>query len=50
MGAARSYGLIEDFHRAVDPAHFSARVGLPPDDWQKQLLRSRSKRILLNWT
>jgi hypothetical protein len=45
---APSYGLVEDFHRALDPAHFSAQVGLPPDDWQAQLLRSTSKRILLN--
>lgn len=40
--------LIEDFHMALDPAYFSRRVGLPPDDWQERLLRSRSKRILLN--
>lgn len=40
--------LIEDFYLAIDPAHFSRSVGLPPDDWQERLLRSQSRRILLN--
>ena len=48
MGKAPSYGLIEDFHRALDAAHFSERIQLPPDDWQARLLRSESRRILLN--
>lgn len=46
MSAALS--LIEDFHMALDPAHFSRKVGLPPDDWQERLLQSSAKRILLN--
>lgn len=46
MSAALS--LIEDFHMALDPARFSQRVGLPPDDWQRRLLQSSAKRILLN--
>ncbi|MGH2478069.1 MAG: terminase large subunit domain-containing protein [Ktedonobacteraceae bacterium] len=33
---------------AIDPAHFSRVVGLPPDDWQRKLLQSTDRRILLN--
>lgn len=41
-------GLIKDFQQALDPAAFSRNIGFPPDDWQAKLLRSQSKRILLN--
>jgi hypothetical protein len=44
----KALSLIEDFHCALDPAHFSTKIGLPPDDWQERLLQSSSRRILLN--
>lgn len=31
----------------LDPATFADRCGLEPDDWQRDVLRSRSSRILL---
>lgn len=33
---------------ALDPAHFAAAAGLPPDDWQADVLHSSASRILLN--
>ena len=32
--------LIEDFQLAADPVALARKVGLVPDDWQAQLLRS----------
>ena len=32
----------------ADPVVFARRLGFQPDPWQKRLLRSKSKRTLLN--
>jgi len=37
-----------DLSRSLDPALIFADVGLVPDTWQRDLLRSDAKRILLN--
>src|SRR5215213_6131479 len=40
--------LAEDFKLALDRAAFAKRLGLEPDPWQQDLLRSTSDRVLLN--
>lgn len=40
--------LAEDLARALDPVALSERVGLVPDSWQVDVLRSRASRVLLN--
>ena len=41
--------LCHDLKAALDPATWaSQKLGLTPDDWQAEVLRSNSKRILLN--
>jgi hypothetical protein len=40
--------LLEDLYLALDPVAFSKKAGIVPDDWQARLLRSTSRRILLN--
>jgi hypothetical protein len=40
--------LIEDLRLALDRVSFAKRLGLEPDPWQEDLLRSASDRVLLN--
>src|SRR5215213_5539488 len=40
--------LASDLALALDPVLLSQRAGLVPDDWQEQVLRSPSPRLLLN--
>jgi len=40
--------LAGDLACALDPAELARRVGLPPDPWQADFLRSAEQRILLN--
>jgi hypothetical protein len=39
--------LVEDFHRAVDPAALAGSVGVKLHRWQKRLIRSTDRRIAL---
>ena len=41
-------GLIKDFQLALDPVAFSRHIGIDPDEWQNDLMRSAALRILLN--
>jgi hypothetical protein len=40
--------LAEDLKLALDRVSFAKRLGLKPDPWQEDLLRSTSERVLLN--
>src|SRR3712207_4925031 len=40
--------LAEDLKLALDRVSFAKRLGLEPDPWQEELLRSTSDRVLLN--
>jgi hypothetical protein len=40
--------LAEDLKLALDRVAFATRLGLEPDPWQENLLRSTSERVLLN--
>ena len=40
--------LAHDIAAALDPVELARRVGIEPDPWQTQLLRSDADRILLN--
>jgi hypothetical protein len=40
--------LADDLRMAIDRVAFARSVGVEPDDWQGDLLRSASERILLN--
>ena len=40
--------LADDLRMAIDRVAFARSVGIEPDDWQGDLLRSASERILLN--
>jgi terminase large subunit-like protein len=40
--------LAEDLKLALDRAAFARALGLEPDEWQRNLLRSSSDRVLLN--
>jgi hypothetical protein len=40
--------LADDLRIALDRVAFARSVGVEPDDWQRDLLRSDSERILLN--
>jgi hypothetical protein len=41
-------GIRDDLRLALDRAAFAEKLGIVPDRWQRDLLRSRSARILLN--
>jgi hypothetical protein len=41
-------GLKEDLRLALDRIAFARALGLEPDAWQEELLRSTSERVLLN--
>src|SRR5215210_6917001 len=40
--------LADDLKLALDRVSFAKRLGLEPDPWQEELLRSTSDRVLLN--
>ena len=40
--------LVSDLARALDPVLLAAHVGLVPDPWQADVLRSTASRLLLN--
>ena len=40
--------LAEDLKLALDRVAFARALGLEPDGWQEELLRSTSDRVLLN--
>jgi hypothetical protein len=40
--------LASDLACALDPAALAARIGMPPDPWQADFLRSTDSRVLLN--
>ena len=40
--------LAEDLRLALDRVSFAKRLGIEPDPWQEDLLRSASERVLLN--
>ncbi len=40
--------LMSDLARALDPVLLAAQVGLVPDPWQTDVLRSTASRLLLN--
>jgi hypothetical protein len=40
--------LVQDLKLALDRVSFARRLGLEPDPWQEDLLRSTSERVLLN--
>ncbi len=42
--------LREDLRAALDRVAFAERLGIDPDPWQRDLLRSTSDRVLLNVT
>lgn len=42
------FSLAQDLRLALDRAVFAERLGLEPDSWQEDLLRSTSNRVLLN--
>ncbi len=41
-------GTARDLIWALDAAQFAAAAGLPPDDWQADVLHSSASRLLLN--
>lgn len=41
-------GLDSDFLAALDPVAFARSAGIEPDSWQADVLRSRSRRVLMN--
>ncbi len=41
-------GLKDDLRLALDRPSFARAVGVEPDPWQEDLLRSPSPRVLLN--
>lgn len=40
--------MAGDLAAALDPVTFARRVGIEPDSWQQDVLRSRDQRMLLN--
>ncbi len=47
VNCAEPASLAGDLRMRLDPAALMARAGLPPDPWQRDLLRSRADRMLL---
>jgi hypothetical protein len=45
-----SNAVADDFLRFADPVQLARAVGPEPHDYQKALLRSRSKQVVLNWS
>jgi hypothetical protein len=45
---AVSAAIASDLARALDPVLLAAQVGIVPDPWQANVLRSSSSRLLLN--
>src|SRR5687767_13601607 len=41
-------GLRDDLRLALDRVAFASELGMEPDPWQEDLLRSTSDRVLLN--
>ena len=41
-------GIASDLVSALDPATFARGQGFMPDPWQERMLRSQSRRLLLN--
>ena len=41
-------GLRDDLKLALDHVSFAEKLGIVPDEWQRNLLRSGSDRVLLN--
>lgn len=48
MPAELARELARDLLRALDPVALAGQVGLDPDPWQREFLRHRGKRVLLN--
>ena len=48
VGAAGVMDIASDLALALDPVLFARSVGLNPDQWQADVLRSRASRALLN--
>jgi hypothetical protein len=40
--------LKEDLRLALDRVTFAEKLGVTPDSWQEELLRSSAPRVLLN--
>jgi hypothetical protein len=40
--------VTRELAMALDPAYFAQELGITLDDWQKQLIRSQAKKILVN--
>jgi hypothetical protein len=45
---ALNASLVDDLRLALDRVAFAKRLGIAPDSWQRDLLKSTSKRILLH--
>ena len=46
--AASEGNLFRELSRAINPVKFAQSLGIDPDTWQEDVLRSDSKRIILN--
>lgn len=44
----RVHGIAADLAAALDPVRFATTIGITPDPWQADVLRSPSNRLLLN--
>lgn len=40
--------LADDLATALDPVHLARRMGIEPDAWQRRMLRSPARQIILN--
>jgi Terminase large subunit, T4likevirus-type, N-terminal len=47
-GMGRSASLAQDLRLALDRVAFAQSLGIRPDPWQRDLLRSQARRVLLN--
>jgi hypothetical protein len=43
-----THPLAIDLARALDPVALASKIGMEPDPWQEQVMRSTSSRLLLN--